>query len=312
MSSLKYIHKFISPSGSVPARELVIDTKLLNKHFSEIGMDYEKDMGYCIAQTLYEKIKSRLTKPHEQFLEKIERNTVFENEVAPRKYIFDSKYLDNVIAIAMYYHRFLYDLWSHQYARNTAKDIELFKNDCETIKKIITDVNADNFSLLPGDSYKINLKIKSHTLELESYVLVNAVLDFLARFVKPDQYKEQIDHDWMVSKLLELLKSPAPKFGGTGPGTNYETELTQKYVALLLSFLKKHRIIQHPKGKEKNIPDTMYYSCIADLFSLTTLPTMKLGNGDALVWDFESTEYNSAEQIKRIGIWIYNFGKKLQ
>ena len=55
---------------------------------------------------------------------------------------------------------------------------------------------------------------------------------------------------------------------------------------------------------------SLYYSLIADIYTLAKLPDMVFDDR-LLSWNYESTDYYKKEQMKRVESWMYNYKKKL-
>jgi hypothetical protein len=304
---LIYVHHFVPSTSNEPKKKLKINCERINYFFSEVDMDFMTGKTYCVRQELYNLIESRLFKSHDGFLASIKEGETFSNlKIKPIDYVFDKKQLDDVIGICMYYHKWLYDLWSHSFNRKITGDSCTLKNELPMINNFLIKMNGLN--IINADNPSLTFILKGRALKLKSFLLIEFLLGKLSSIIHPENFENLIREDKRLSKILQYT-TPDKELGATGKGKNYEVEVTQKHTYLLYLYLKENQIIIS-RNKNEIVSDRLYYACIADLYSLLTLPEMK-AKGDCISWDFVSESYDKEAQIKRIESWIYNYKKKV-
>lgn len=304
MANSKVRYEFTNPFDK-DAVEIFCDKKKLAKHFREVEMEFEKNEGHCIPAKLHTLFHARLLRDNEEFTKLIGPRTSRYNEtIPPIDYLFNQTELDNIIYITLYYHQILFDLWSQPYNRNATKDIQLTKSDLKKIEQFLKKV--EGFDLLSNQKNSTLIKIFPFHLEIKSFKITEAIIDLLRQMVDKEESKSIGKR---VKQIREIESFDISVYGHTGRGTNYEVELTQKFISLLYDFVVKFKVIQKRKTVSK-LSDRTIYGFIADILSITTLPSMKSKGKAVLAWDYTDENYDREEQIKRIESWLYNRGKK--
>lgn len=85
-------------------------------------------------------------------------------------------------------------------------------------------------------------------LEIKSFKITEAIIDLLQQMVVNEESKSM---GKKVKQIREIKSFDLSGYGKTGRGTNYEVELTQKFISVLYDYVVKFKVIQQRKTVTK-------------------------------------------------------------